>query len=111
MSENTRNYHAHGGSEWVIGGKLTFLPGATVAGAEDIQYESRDKTGGVVGAEGLFDLPRAVQCDLSTLPYIPDSDATSVAQLRDHFNQLLSAMRAAGIMAAESKVNTGRLNK
>ena len=36
----TRNYHAHGGSEWVIGGKLTFLPGATVE-----------------GAEGLFDLP------------------------------------------------------
>ena len=38
----TRNYHAHGGSEWVIGGKLTFLPGATVE-----------------GAEGLFDLPSA----------------------------------------------------
>ena len=30
----TRNYHAHGGSEWVIGGKLTFLPGATVEGAD-----------------------------------------------------------------------------
>ena len=40
----TRNYHAHGGSEWVIGGKLTFLPGATVE-----------------GAEGLFDLPSAAQ--------------------------------------------------
>mgnify|MGYP001639383529 CR=1 FL=1 len=38
----TRNYHAHGGSEWVVGGKLTFLPGATVE-----------------GAEGLFDLPSA----------------------------------------------------
>ena len=108
MSENTRNYHAHGGSEWVIGGKLTFLPGATVAGAEDIQYESRDKA---EGAGGLFDLPRAVPIDLSIIPYVPDSDATSVAQLRDHFNQLLSAMRAAGIMAAESEKNTVRLNE
>ena len=40
MEHTARNYHAHGGSEWVVGGKLTFLPGATVE-----------------GAEGLFDLP------------------------------------------------------
>ena len=52
----TRNYHAHGGSEWVIGGKLTFLPGATVE-----------------GAEGLFDLPSAAQ---PRFPYIADSEAT-----------------------------------
>ena len=31
MDHTARNYHAHGGSEWVVGGKLTFLPGATVA--------------------------------------------------------------------------------
>ena len=30
MDHTSRNFHAHGGSEWVIGGKLTFLPGATV---------------------------------------------------------------------------------
>ena len=29
MEHTARNYHAHGGSEWVVGGKLTFLPGAT----------------------------------------------------------------------------------
>ena len=39
-AHNTRNYFAHGGSELVIGGRLTFLPGASVE-----------------GAEGLFDLP------------------------------------------------------
>ena len=33
MDHTARNFHAHGGSEWVIGGKLTFLPGATVEGA------------------------------------------------------------------------------
>ena len=30
----TRNYTAHGGKETVIGGKLTFLPGAEVEGLE-----------------------------------------------------------------------------
>ena len=33
MEHTARNFHAHGGAEWVIGGKLTFLPGATVEGA------------------------------------------------------------------------------
>ena len=27
---NTKNYAAHGGAEWVIGGKLTILEGAEV---------------------------------------------------------------------------------
>ena len=36
MEHTARNYHAHGGSEWVVGGKLTFLPGATVEGAEGL---------------------------------------------------------------------------
>ena len=76
----TRNYHAHGGSEWVIGGKLTFLPGATVE-----------------GAEGLFDLPSAAQ---PVVPYIADSEATTIAALKDNFNALLAALRASGLMAS-----------
>ena len=36
MEHTARNFHAHGGAEWVIGGKLTFLPGATVEGAEGL---------------------------------------------------------------------------
>ena len=78
-TNNTRNYMAHGGAELVIGGKLTFLPGATVE-----------------GAEGLLDVPQA-----ATLPYIADSKATSAAALREDYNQLLAALRTAGIMAAE----------
>lgn len=80
MAHTARNYHAHGGSEWVVGGKLTFLPGATVE-----------------GAEGLFDLPRGEGC---TLPYIADSEAGTVAALREDFNRLLSALREAGVMAS-----------
>ena len=80
MDHTARNYHAHGGSERVVGGKLTFLPGATVE-----------------GAEGLFDLPRGEGC---ALPYIADSEAGTVAALREDFNRLLSALREAGVMAS-----------
>lgn len=79
MLNATRNYHAHGGNEWVIGGKLTFLPGATVE-----------------GADGLFDLPSGNQ-----IPFIPDSEATTVAALREDYNRLLAVLRQAGIMTAE----------
>ena len=82
MDHTARNFHAHGGAEWVIGGKLTFLPGATVE-----------------GAEGLFDLPRGGE---SSLPYIADSEAGTVAALREDFNALLAALREAGLMAGTS---------
>ena len=62
MEHTARNFHAHGGAEWVIGGKLTFLPGATVE-----------------GAEGLFDLPPGGG---AALPYIAESEAATVAALR-----------------------------
>lgn len=75
----TRNFFAHGGSELVIGGKLTFLPGAEVEGGS-----------GLFGADGAA---RPV------LPYIPDSTATSAAALRADYNALLAALRAAGFMA------------
>ena len=79
MSNTARNYHAHGGSEWVIGGKLTFKPGAIVE-----------------GAEGLFDLPTGKQ-----LPAITNSEATTVATLREDYNRLLVELRKAGLMASE----------
>lgn len=81
MSNMARNYHAHGGAEWVVGGKLTFLPGATVE-----------------GAEGLFDVPSGAGA--AQLPYLEDSKATSAASLREDYNKLLAALRAAGLMAA-----------
>ena len=36
MSYNCKNYTAHGGNETVIGGKLTFLPGAEIEGGEGL---------------------------------------------------------------------------
>ena len=82
-AHNTRNYFAHGGSELVIGGRLTFLPGASVE-----------------GADGLFDLPDAPIGDgVAQLPALPDSEASTVTALRQDYNSLLAALRTAGIMA------------
>ena len=36
MSYNSRNYAAQGGAEWVVGGKLTFLPGVPASEATTI---------------------------------------------------------------------------
>ena len=79
-TRTTKNYFAHGGNELVVGGKLTFLPGATVE-----------------GAEGLFDLPGGGNAVLS---FLADSTASTVAQLREDYNRLLSALRSAGLMEA-----------
>ena len=88
MSEmrTTKNYFAHGGNELVIGGKLTFLPGAEVE-----------------GMQGLFDeLPAAEQIE-QRAPLVPDSEATTVAALRESFNGLLTALRAVGILAVSGR--------
>ena len=74
-----RNYTAHGGKETVIGGKVTFLPGAEVEG-----------------------LPAAVL--MPKVSALPDSDAKSVAQLREDYNALLVVLRAAGLLASEAVV-------
>jgi hypothetical protein len=51
MSYNTKNYAAHGGSELVIGGKLTILEGATVTGiAATAEPASAEALGGVKAA-------------------------------------------------------------
>lgn len=83
MADNhsTKNYFAHGGNELVIGGKLTFLPGATVE-----------------GADGLFDLPSN---EGHQIPFIPNSTAPTLASFKEDYNKLLQALREARIMAAE----------
>ena len=79
----TKNYFAHGGNELVIGGKLTFLEGATVE-----------------GGEGLFD--NTPEETAPVLAYQADSTATSASGLKEDFNALLAKLRAAGLMPAEA---------
>lgn len=86
MGNNAKNYHAHGGNEWVVGGKLTFLPGAVVEGAESLFGE----------------LPEAELLERK-VPFVADSEATTVAALREDFNGLLAALRDAGMLAVSEE--------
>ena len=78
-----KNYFAHGGNELVIGGKVTFLPGATVE-----------------GGEGLIDVPVVAESPGTCLPFLEDSTTSTVAQLKEDYNRLLAALRTAGLMEA-----------
>lgn len=79
VTRNTHNYFAHGGNELVIGGKITFLPGATIEGGDDLFGQSES-------------VPQAA--------YVPDSEATTIATLKDDFNGLLAALRSCGLMVS-----------
>lgn len=79
MTRSARNYFAHGGGELVIGGKLTFLPGATVEGGDNLFGQSEP-------------VPQAA--------YVADSEATTIATLKDDFNGLLAALRSCGLMVS-----------
>ena len=86
---NTKNFTAQGGSVTVIGGelriagKLTIEPDAEVIG---------------LGVSAFEDV--AVATLMPTL-YVPDSTASSVAQLRADYNLLLANLRAAGVLRDE----------
>ena len=77
VTRNTHNYFAQGGNELVIGGKLTFLPGATIEGGDD-----------------LFGQPPSFE----PIGYVADSEATTIAALKDDFIALLAALRSCGLM-------------
>ena len=80
MTHSTHNYFAHGGGELVIGGRLTLLPNAVI-----------DDEAGVLSSGGKTTA-------FQPLPAMPDSDATTVAALREDLNTLLKALRDAGLM-------------
>lgn len=73
-THNTKNFMAHGGGELVIGGKLTLLYGADVTGLDAILPKIENQA---------------------------DSTATTITLLKDDFNTLLAALKAAGYMEAD----------
>ena len=109
----TKNYFAHGGNELVIGGKLTFLAGATVEGGEGLfdgagesgSYslpKATDSTlGGIKVGSGLSVTAEGVLSANGITPAAAqvDSEATTIVALREDFNALLAALRAAGLIA------------
>ena len=107
-TRNTKNYAAHGGEEWVIGGKLTFLDGAEVenfpggsgGGSYTLPTASADTLGGIKVGSGLTITDGVLSVNAITPAAAQaDSEATSVAALKENFNALLAALRAAGLMA------------
>ena len=79
VTPNPHNYFAQGGNELVIGGQLTFLPGAPIEGGDDLFTPS---------------LP------FDQIAYVPDSEATTIAALKDDYNALLAALRSCGLMVS-----------
>ena len=131
MSEtyNARNYAAHGGGEWVIGGKLTVLEGATVTGLTaaaapasvdalgGIKAESKTETDTVEAKIGVdaklyvpaypaaYVLPEAAVDAIGGVNFAAnqaDSTASTIAALNLEFNALLAKLKAAGIMAPDA---------
>lgn len=76
MPYNTKNYTEQGSDKTVIGGTLEIKEGAVVTG---------------LSASALT--PAAYQAE---------STATTVAALKDDFNALLAALKAAGFVASEA---------
>ena len=126
---NTRNYAAHGGGEWVIGGKLTVLEGATVEGLTAVAAPaSSDALGGIKAATKAetdtveakigedaklyvptypesYVLPAAAADALGGVKLAEnqaDSAASTIAGLNLEFNALLAKLKAAGIMAPDA---------
>ncbi len=129
-THNTRNYAAHGGGEWVIGGKLTVLSGATVEGlTATAAPASATALGGIkAAAKAVTDTVEAKIGEDAKL-YVPaypedyvlpsatadalggvklaanqvDSAASTIAALNIEFNALLAKLKAAGIMAPDAE--------
>ncbi len=126
---NTRNYAAHGGGEWIIGGKLTFLEGATVEGlTATTAPASAEALGGIkataktetdtveakIGEDAKlyvptypedYVLPAAVADAIGGVKLAAnqaDSAASTIAGLNIEFNALLAKLKAAGIMAPDA---------
>ena len=126
---NTRNYAAHGGGEWVIGGKLTILEGATVEGlTATAAPASSDALGGIKAAAKAETDTVEAKIGEDTKLYVPaypedyvlpaatsealggvklaanqvDSTASTIAGLNIEFNALLTKLKAAGIMAPDA---------
>ena len=110
-THNTKNYMAHGGNELVIGGKLTILPGAVVEGLEGggsggdgytLPPATASTLGGIKVGSGLSVTQDGVLSADGVTPaaHQADSEATTIAALKEDFNTLLAALHTAGLMAA-----------
>ena len=110
----TKNYSDDGGDRLVIGGKLTVLEGATVEGLDGggssytLPTASADTLGGVKIGSGLTITDGVLSADSVTpAAYQAASEATTIAALKEDFNTLLAALKAAGLVENTAPENQG----
>ena len=125
MEYNAKNYMAQGGDRLVIGGTLEIQEGASVTGLPSaaVAAATEEALGGVLAAAKAetdtleakigedhklyvppYTLPAAEAAALGGVLLAANqaaSTATELAGLVTEFNTLISALKAAGIMAAD----------
>ena len=112
----TKNYFKDGGDTLVIGGKLVVEEGAEVegldtGGSSDIPVATKHDLGTVrigtgldITTSGTLSVGHATTSlygGIKMLPYQANTSAGSLTDLETEFNALLTALRAAGVMATE----------
>ena len=116
MSSNAKNYTEQGGDVTHIGGRLVFDEGATVEGSEIpssyiLPEADAETLGGVMIGEGfsvqdgILSLGEASAEAIGGVKLVANqaaSTATTVAGLKEDINTLLAALKAAGVMAADT---------
>ena len=109
----TKNFFTDNGDELVIGGKLTVLEGAIVEGLDgggsyQLPTASADTLGGVKVGSGLSIANGVLSANgVTPATHQADSEATTIAALKEDFNALLAALQTAGLMAAAASENQG----
>lgn len=106
MAHASLNYMTDGGDKLVIGGTLAVESGATVEGLEAgpayvLPAATASALGGVKVGDGLSIADGVLSVDMEPAAAQADSTATELADLVSDFNDLLDALKAAGIMASE----------
>ena len=126
MEYNAKNYMAQGGDRLVIGGTLEIQEGASVTGLPSavVAVATEEALGGVLAAAKAetdtleakigedhklyvppYTLPAAEAAALGGVLLAANqaaSTATELSGLVNDFNTLISALKAAGIMAADA---------
>ena len=113
MSEyNVKNYTEQGGDVTHIGGKLVFEEGAAVegfpggdSGSYTLPPATASTLGGVIVGNGLsIEQDGTLSADgITPAENQTDSEAATIAALKEDFNALLAKLKAAGLMAADEE--------
>jgi hypothetical protein len=119
MSYNIKNYTEQGGEKTVIGGVLEIKEGASVTGLPSSGLTAATETtlGGIkaatktetdtvpakIGEDGKLYVPSyPVISEIPVAENQADSTASDVAGLLTDFNSLLSKLKTAGLMTADT---------